>query len=89
MQPVDLGLSDKSKFDGSDAWKVNAIKKKVPILDPTDKYTYWLIPKFTSIVKKARFTPEQLGKMIIRDKITKQEKNVFTEMLYNRKAVLA
>ena len=89
MQPVDLGLSDGSKPDGSDAWRVNAIKKEIPILDPTDKYTHWLIPKFTPIAKGARLTPERLAKMIIGDGMTAQEKDVLTEMLYNREAVLA
>ena len=83
MQPVDLGLSDGSKPDGSDAWRVNAIKKEIPILDPTDKYTHWLIPKFTPIAKGARLTPERLAKMIIGDGMTAQEKDVLTEMLYN------
>ncbi len=52
-------------------------------------YTYWLITKFTPIAKGARLTPERLGKMIIEDGITDQEKEVLTEMLYNREAVLA
>lgn len=53
-----------------------------------DKCTHWLIFKFTLIVKRARFTPKQMSKMIIRDGMTEQEKEIFTEMLYNRKAIL-
>ena len=86
---MDLSLSDGSKPDGSDAWRVNAIKKEIPILDLTDKYTHWLIPKFTPIAKGARLIPERLAKMIIGDGMTIEEKNVLTEMLYNREAVLA
>ena len=89
MQPVDQKLLDGSKPDGSDTWRVNAIKKEIPILDPTDKYTHWLIPKFTPIAKGARLTPERLAKMIIGDGMTSQEKDLLTEMLYNREAVLA
>ena len=89
VQPVDLSLSDGSKPDGSDTWRLDAIKRETPILDPTDKYTHWLIPKFTPIAKGARLTPERLGKMIIGDGMTEQEKEVLTEMLYNREAVLA
>ena len=43
------------------------MKKKIPIFDPTDKYTYWLIPKFTPIAKGVRLTLERLAKMIIRE----------------------
>ncbi len=63
-------------------------EKKIPILDPTDKYTHWLIPQFTPIAKRAILTPERLAKMIIGDSMTSQEKDLLTEMLYNREAVL-
>lgn len=89
VQPVDLSLSDGSKPDGSDTWRLDAIKREILILDPTDKYMHWLIPKFTLIGKGTRLTPERLDKMIIGDGITEQEKKIFTEMLYNREAVLA
>ncbi len=58
MQPVNQKLLDGSKPDGSDTWKVNAMKKEIPIFDPIDKYTHWLIPKFTPIAKRVRRTPE-------------------------------
>ena len=83
VQPVDSSFSDGSKQDGSNNWKTNAIKKKTPIFDSNNKYTQWLIPKFTSIAKGARLTPEQLGKMIIRDGMISEEKEILTEMLYN------
>ena len=65
------------------------MKKEIPILDPTDKYTHWLIPKFTPIAKEARLTSERLAKMIIGEEMSPQEKDMLTEMLYNREAVLA
>lgn len=78
-----MGISDRFKPNGSDTWRIDAIKKKISILNSNNKYIYWLIPKFTSVVKGARVTPEQLAKMIIRDGITSQEKEVLIEMLYN------
>ena len=57
VQPMDLSLSDELKVDKSDTLRLDTIKKETHILDPTDKYTHWLIPKFTLIAKKARFTP--------------------------------
>ena len=88
MQPVDQKLLDGSKPDRSNTWKVNAIKKEIPILDLTDKYMHWLIPKFTLIAKKARLTPKRLAKMIIGDGMTSQKKDLFIEMLYNQEPVL-
>ncbi len=64
-------------------------KKEIPILDPIDKYTHWLIPKFTPIAKGARLTPKRLAKMIIGDGITSHKKDLLTEMLYNREAIIA
>ena len=51
VQSVDPGLSDRSKQDVSDFWRMNAIKREISILDCTDRYTQWLIPKFTLIAK--------------------------------------
>lgn len=68
---------------------MNIIKRETLILDLINKYTYWLVSKFTPIAKKVRLTPEKLGKMIFRDIITEQEKGVLTEMLYNKEVVLA
>ena len=70
MQPVNSSILDGSKPDGSNDWKVNAIKNKVSILDLKDNYTHWLIPKFTPIAKGAGLTLERLAKMIISDGMT-------------------
>lgn len=88
MQPINSSILDGSKPDGSNDWKVNAIKNKVPILDSNDKYSYWLISKFIPIAKRARLTLERLPKMIIGDSMTRQEKEVLTKILYNQEAVL-
>ncbi len=86
---MDLSLSDRSKPDESDNWRLDAIKRETLIFDLIDKYIYWQIPKFTPIVKRARLTLERLGKTIIGKGMTAQEKEVLTEMLYNREAILA
>lgn len=59
------------------------LKKEIPIFELTNKYTHWLISKFTPISKKAKLTLEQLAKIIIGDDMTFQEKNLLTEILYN------
>ena len=88
MHPIDQKLLDGSKLDGSNTWRVNAIKKEIIILYLIDKYTHWLIPKFTLISKRARLTPKQLAKMIIGDSMTSQDKDLLTEILYIQKAVI-
>ena len=72
----------------SNTWKVNAMKKEIPILNPTDKYTYWLIPKFTPIANGARLTSKRLAKMIIKDIMISQEKDLLTKILYNQEIIL-
>lgn len=49
---------------------------------------HWLISKFISIAKKVRFISKKLDKIIIEDDIIEQEKEIFTEILYNREAIL-
>ncbi len=61
---------------------INAMKKEIPILDPIDKYTSWLKPKFTLIAKRARLTLKRLTKMIIGDDMISQKRDLLTEMLY-------
>lgn len=78
---MNISLLDGSKPDESNIWRLDAIKKETPIFDLTDKYIYWLIPKFTPMAKGARLTPKRLGKMIIGKGMTAQEKEVFTKML--------
>lgn len=64
------------------------MKKEISILDPSDKYTHRLIPKFTSIAKGARLIFERLAKMIIGDSMTFQKKDILIEILYNWEIVL-
>lgn len=86
---MDSSFSDGSKPDDSNDWKINAIKKETPILNSNNKYPQWLTPKFTPTARGARLTPERLAKMIIGDGMSTEEKDVLTELLYNREAVLA
>jgi hypothetical protein len=53
------------------------------------KYDYLLISKFSIISRKARLIPERFAEMKIGKKLLKTEKDLLTEILYNRKAALA
>lgn len=82
-------MSVRSKPDRSDTERLDIIKTETPIFDPIDKYIHWLIPKFIPIAKRARLTPERLGKMIIGAGMTEQKKEVLMEILYNKEVILA
>jgi hypothetical protein len=56
---------------------------------PSGKYDYLLISKFSTISRETRLIPERLAEMKIRKELLKAEKDLLTEILYNRKAVLA
>lgn len=64
------------------------MKNEIPIFDPIDKYIHWLISKFTLIIKRTRLISKQLAKMIISNGMISKKKDLFTEILYNREAVL-
>jgi hypothetical protein len=53
------------------------------------KYNYLLISKFSAISREARLIPERFTEIKIGKKLLKSEKDLLTEMLYNRKAALA
>jgi hypothetical protein len=66
------------------------MEKKFGILKrPPGKYDYLLISKFFTINRGARLTFERLTKIKIGKELLKIEKDLLTEMLYNRKAALA
>ena len=48
-----------------------------------------MIPKFLKIVRGSRLISERLAKMIVGDELISRQKEVLTEMLYNREAALA
>jgi hypothetical protein len=56
---------------------------------PPGKYDYLLISKFFVISREARLIPERLAEIKIREELLKAEKDLLTEILYNRKAALA
>jgi hypothetical protein len=66
------------------------MKKRFSIPEgPFGKYDYLLISKFSAINRKARLIPKRLTEIKIGKKLLKIEKNLLTEMLYNRKTALA
>ena len=90
VRPVDTDKSDGAIPGGKEDWKAEILEQEAKIqTDPNRPYKEWLIPKFSDIPRGSRLTPERLGKMIVGDELTIQERDMLTEMLYNREASLA
>ena len=91
VKPVDTSQTDGSGPGGDINWRDEAIRREKPVYEPgvTLKFSKWLIPKFSSLARGSRLKPERLQKMIVGDGLTPIEKNLLTEMLFNREAALA
>ena len=88
-KPINLGSSDGTKPLGNPNWRAETIAQETYVHDPESKYAKFLIPKFSKIAKGARLKPQRLAEMRIGSNLTPQERELLTEMLYNREAVLS
>jgi hypothetical protein len=84
VRPVDCGKSDGDKPGG-----VNWVEISKRTDEPTGKYSKWLIPKFSDIERGSRLTEERISKLKVGTGLTKEERELFVEMLYNREKALA
>jgi hypothetical protein len=88
VRPIDSDKSDGSISGNSENWK-QKIEKRFDIPEgPFEKYDYLLISKFSIINREARLIPERFAKIKIGKELLKTEKDLLTEMLYNRKTAL-
>ena len=88
VRPVNSDQSDGTIPGGIADWKAKALEKERG-LPKSEKFPDWLIPKFSTIFKGSRLTPERLQRMTVGDSMTSAEKEVLTQMLYNREAALS
>ena len=91
VKPVDYDQSDGSCPMMSMQWKEDAIAEaKAKGLDkPREPHDIYFIPKFSTIEKGARLTPERVQKLNIGDFLTDREKDLLIGMLFNREAALS
>jgi hypothetical protein len=87
VRPVDLGESDGSKPGGVVNWVAKS--RKADVRSQDEKYSGWLIPKFSDIERGSRLTKKRLEELIVGADLTLQERDVFEEMLYNREKAMA
>ena len=86
VKPVDLPHKGGLKPEGKEDWRQRAIVKEVYTLG---KYSWWIIPKFSTIKKGTRLTTERIEKLNMAKNLMAREKDVFLEVLFNREAAIA
>ena len=91
VKPVDHDQSDGSRPTFSRKWKEDAIREaeEKGLHLPREPHDRWFIPKFSSIKKGSRLTPERITKLQIGDFLTPREKELLLGMLFNREAALS
>ena len=90
IRQVERCVSDGSSPGGNPDWRKKALAREAAMPKPFfEKYPGWLIPKFSSIARGARMTPERLQKINVGECLTVEERDHLTELLYNREAALA
>ena len=91
VKPVDYDKSDGSKPSSSRKWKEDAIREaeRKGLHVPREPQDRWFIPKFSSIEKGIRLTPERIEKMKIGEFLTPKERELLIGMLFNREEALA
>lgn len=91
VRPANVASKDGSKPEGLRNWKEEVWRKMQPVpKDPTcQKYDQWFTPKFSTIARGARLTPERVSRVVCGAMLTEQERDVLLEVLYKREAALA
>ena len=74
IKSVNLNESNESRFEKKPDWKIDIIKKKIYIYDPTDRYKEYLIFRFFELTRGARLIPERLQKLKIEKMLISQKK---------------
>ena len=69
VRPVNSDQSDGTIPGGMADWKAKALEKERG-LPKSEKFPDWLIPKFSTIFKGSRLTPERLQRMKVGDSMT-------------------
>ena len=87
--PVDEGHAAGEKPAGEAGWRERLLaEEKARRLD-AGKYAGILVPKFSTIKRGERLTPERLAKLEMGKELRPAERELLTEMLFNREAAIA
>jgi hypothetical protein len=65
------------------------VKLRESLQEQEGKYKDHLILRFCDIPHRSQLTPEQLKKLDVREEITREEQEMFGEMLLNREKAIA
>ncbi|KAI8671752.1 hypothetical protein NCS57_00651300 [Fusarium keratoplasticum] len=91
IHPRDDVPSDGSTPEGDPEWKAKKWEKAKEKLQEDSKYRDWITPKFSDIKRGTRIYKERLQGLIdqVDGTLTREELDVFLEIMYNREAALA
>ena len=91
IHPRDDVPSDGSTPEGDPEWKAKKWEKVRKKLQEDSKYRDWITPKFSDIKRGTRIYKERLQGLIdqVNGTLTREELDVFLEIMYNREAALA
>jgi len=92
-----IRLVNSSVLDGATPrgmldWKTRIVEQHTTLLyekERKGRYNNYLILKFSSVKRGSRLTAKRIIKMIIREHIQPEERELLLELLYKREAALS
>lgn len=91
VHPIDDEPSDGSVPEGDPDWRRKKWRQALKTMKFGSKFDFFIIPRFTELIRGSRLTPERLEGLISQttETLTKEETEIFVHMLYQREAALA
>jgi hypothetical protein len=91
VHPRDDVPSDGSTPDGDPQWKNKKWEEAVRRLNPNRKYKEYITGRFSAVPEGFRMNQDRLDQVLrgVREQLTPEELEIFTEILRNREAALA
>jgi hypothetical protein len=91
VRPVDVSTSDGTKPGGTEDWHDKAVneERRQGLDRPRSYHDRYLTPKFSDIPRGSRLTPERIATLKVGEDMTKKERELLLEMLFNREKALA
>ena len=86
---MDEGHAAGEKPAGETGWRERLVAEETARRLDAGKYAGILVPKFSTIKRGERLTPERLAKLEIGKELRPAERELLTEMLFNWEAAIA
>lgn len=93
VRPVDVPRADEPMEFGREDWKERAIQRqqlRLSVREPDPgPHDDIFEPRYAVFPRGTRLTPERLANLHIGSQVTREERDLFIQMLYNREAALS